>query len=311
MQILFKKNILYYMMAVWKNNSFNSYTSLEWMCIKLSFILFWFGTFYFSILKSNQIPLPIGFCKLFDFQFILSYWNKKFFILSSLVFCAFYIYEYKMSLTCLILFIISTITFSIEESNGIYNRNTLLTIILFVQFISYFKTDSFTKKNDALQYSIQVIVGSYTLSAISKLLNSGIFWVIDGKRITLQILKSHYQEFSDYGNKTCLIKGNIMVHFIENHQLLLYIVLFISLMLELFSMIALRNKQFSFFYGILLFLMHLGIFYIMDISILPIIVPMVIFMINPLFVLGRLFISMINCYNNNFNLILQKVNSNL
>ncbi len=277
------------MKAMLNNKYFGTSLYIEWLFIKISFILFWFITFYFSILNSHQIPLPVGICTLVNLNWILYPIIKNIVIFFTLIFCIFYLLEYKMRWICFLLFIISLISFSIEESNGIYNRNTLLTVILFVQFISYLKDHNNQFNNSALQYSIQVIAGAYTLSAMSKLVESGLFWIVDGKRITLQILKSHFQEYSDFGNNSFLLHGDILVKFIENHTFLLYIVLSVSLLLELFALATLKNKKIKLIYGILLLVMHLGIYIIMDILILPIIAPMIIFMINPLFYAFKLF----------------------
>jgi hypothetical protein len=271
------------MMAMLNKKYFGTSVDIEWLYIKISFILFWFITFYFSIINSHQIPLPVGICTLVNLNWILYPIIKIIVIIFTLIFCILYLFEYKMRWICFFLFIISLISFSIEESNGLYNRNTLLSLILFVQFISYLKEQSNLHNSSALQYSIQVIAGAYTLSAISKLCDAGLFWVVDGKRITLQILKSHFQEYSDYVNNSFLLKGDILVKFIENHTFLLYIVLSVSLILELFALVTLTNKKITLIYGILLLFMHLGIYIIMDILILPIILPMIIFMINPLF----------------------------
>jgi len=269
---------------------------IEWLSIKMSFILFWFITFYFSIISSHKIPLPVGICALVNIKWILYPITKIVFIFFTLILGILYIFEFKMRWICFFLFIISLITFSIEESNGIYNRNTLLTVIFFVQFFSYQRKNNAYHINNALQYSVQVIVGAYTLSAISKLFNSGLFWVLDGKRITLQILKSHFLVYSDYGNSSFLIIGGKLVEFIESHTFLVYFALSSSLILELFALVSLKNNKNTLLYGILLLLMHLGIYLTMNIFITAIIAPMIIFMINPLFNLFKLLIAIKNIH---------------
>ncbi len=273
------------MIANENSNSTYFFEKNKWKFGRLSFIIYWLIVFLTSIIKSNQIPFPVGICSLINFEWLLLPTIKSFFIILSLLLCLLYLLEYKMAWVCFLLFMISTISFTIEESNGLYYRNTLLSVIFFVQFISY--STSSKEKNkwiNSMQYSIQVILGAYTLSAISKLKTAGFYWVINGKRITLQILKSHFQEFSDFGNQFYLVKGNLLVNYIEHHPMIIYSILTISLLLELFSLVALFNSKMTFYYGILLLFMHVGIYLIMDIAILPIIVPMVIFMINPLFI---------------------------
>ena len=56
-----------------------------------------------------------------------------------------------------------------------------------------------------------------------------------------------------------------------------------SLTLELFALTAAVNKSYARFYGIALLLMHIGIYYFMDILIVSFAVPMVFVMINPFY----------------------------
>jgi hypothetical protein len=59
----------------------------------------------------------------------------------------------------------------------------------------------------------------------------------------------------------------------------------ISLILELFAWISLGSKKRAIIYGILLLSMHIGIKLTMDISLVTISGPMLIFMVNPLFII--------------------------
>lgn len=272
------------MKEIWNKIYTNNYTDLEWSFIKVILVITWIILDLLIINSFRTIPMPHGICKLFPCELFLNGYMKYALILVIILISVFYILEIKQTFTCLFLFIISTLLFTIEESNGILNRNSIFTFVFFAQFLAYLlhsydsKTD--LKKN-RIQFSVQVVAAGYTLSALSKLFNSGIFWIQDGKRITLQILKSYYSLYFDYGETKILDKGISMANFIENHTLLVYFLLGASLILELFALISIRSKKYALIYGLLLTFMHIGIYIVMDIAIVSIIFPMIIFMINP------------------------------
>ncbi len=262
----------------------NKYTNLEWSFIKIIYIALWIKLSLIVLNSFQTIPMPQGICKLIPCEFFLHGYPKYALILVMITASLFYLLEIKQMFTCLVIFIISTLLFSIEESNGILNRNSLFTFVFFAQFLAYllyhYDSKSDIKKN-RIQFSVQVIAAGYTLSALSKLFHSGIFWIEDGKRITLQILKSFYTMYVTDGDTKWVSKGENMVAFIENHPLIVSFLLGFSLFLELFALLSIKSKKHALMYGLLLTFMHLGIYIVMDIAIVSIVYPMLLFMINP------------------------------
>lgn len=266
----------------------NKYTNLEWSFIKIIFIALWIKLASIVFNSFQSIPMPQGICKLIPCELFLDGYPKYALILVIIVASLFYILEIKQMYTCLVIFIISILLFTIEESNGILNRSSLFTFVFFAQFLAYllyhYDNKSDIKKN-RIQFSVQVIAAGYTLSALSKLFHSGIFWIHDGKRITLQILKSFYTMYVTDGDTKWVIKGENMVTFIENHPLIVSFLLSTSLFLELFALFSIKSKKHALIYGLLLTFMHLGIYIVMDIAIVSILVPMLLFMVNPLYII--------------------------
>lgn len=264
----------------------NKYNNIEWFFAKLSILFIWL-TSVFSIARGYyQIPIPSSICKYISCDiFLIDSFGKVSLYLISIT-ALLYLFEIKVLYTSFIIFLFSLIFFTIEESNGILERRGLLTFVFFAQFLAYFihriKKESNLNKN-RMQFSVQVIVAGYTLAALSKLVNSGLSWVVDGKRITLQILKSHYYEYFSQGDLNYLTKGYELVSQLQNLSWLIIVVLTFSLILELFSSVALISKRATLAYGILLLLMHIGIYWVMEIAITAILFPMLIFMINPLY----------------------------
>ncbi len=270
------------MKVIWNNN----YSTIEWNFMKISFVIFWLNAIVTILSKNNFIAMPIGLLSFLQPNSIIDISFKLMCLITIMVAIYFYIMEKQMIWTTLFLFLISVLVFTIEESNGIFRRNELFSFIFFSQFLSYvFKAkniDSNIQKN-RVQFSVQVIAIGYTLSAISKLNVSGLNWVFDGKKMPLQIMKSYFYSYVNDGNNFFIQKGNEMIKTFNNNLYLVYFLLGFSLLLEFFAVISILNKKISFIYGLLLLVMHIGIFWVLDVAIKGIYIPMLIFMVNPLF----------------------------
>ncbi len=265
----------------------NKYSDTEWNLAKYSLMFFWLFKVIPILVKYNAAPFPQGIFNWYTFDFIGNPSYRYAIIIVCLVLAAMYLSEKKMQLACIGLFIISLFIFSLEESNGILNRYSLLSFIFGAQAFSYFISTHFTKLDYTqlrFNFSIQAIAAAYMLSAMSKLLTSGLNWITDSKYFVLQILKSHYYKYITTIDPQHLEAGNTYIRFIENYPNSIAILLTTSLILELFAWVSCLNKKYALVYGCLLFLMHVGIKYIMDISLVGISRPMIIFMINPLFI---------------------------
>lgn len=267
----------------------DKHARLEWLCIKILLIGYWLKTVLVQINTFKEIQIPIGICKIIPCDFFTNSWVSLFCVILILTFSIFYIFEKRMLLTTLIIFSMSLLFFTIEESNGIFERRGLYTFLFFAQFIAYLftslKLPVFNLEKYRIQFSVQVIAIGYTLSGLSKLYNSDIFWITDGTRMPLQILKSFYSNYTDNGETVFLNQGNEIAQFMDSHPYLIYFVLTTSLIFELgaFSVIFFSRK-YILVYGILLYCMHLGIYAVMKIEILSIMLPMIILFINPLFI---------------------------
>ena len=276
------------MKAIWNNN----YTMIEWKLMKLSLVTFWLKAILLILIEFSYLPMPIGVLEFLPVNTNISLAFKSICLIATIIALYFYISEKQMIWATLFLFIISVLVFTIEVSNGIFRRNDLFSFIFFAQFLAYlFKLkniDSNIKKN-RVQFSVQVIAVGYTLSAISKLCTSGLNWVLDGRKMPLQIMKSFFYSYVNEGNIYFIQKGNEMANNLNNNLYLIYFLLGFSLFLELFALVSIFNKKNTLIYGLLLMLMHLGIYITLDIVIKGVYIPMLIFMINPLFLFWMIF----------------------
>lgn len=264
----------------------NSYSKIEWTMMKSSFSLIWLLSFLLVFSRYNYAPTPESIFKLLPGSFYLSY-NAKIFLLSTnLLLIYFYIIEKHIWWSLLGLSLISLFTFSLEDSNSDFNRNTMITGIFFAQFFAYSIKNiylDFDTEKYRIQFSVQLISISYTISAISKLNTSGLNWITDGLLMPLQIMKTNYFGFVNDGNIAHITNARLIINLLDKYSFGVMFILAFTLIIELFAVVSIINKKYAFVYGILLVFMHIGIYLVLDVAIGGTYIPMLIFMVNPMF----------------------------
>ena len=265
----------------------NYYSRIEWTIMKSSFSLIWLLSFLLVFSRYNYAPTPESIFKLIPGSFYFSF-NAKIFLLSTnLLLIYFYITEKHIWWSLLGLSLISLFAFSLEDSNSDFNRNTMITGIFFAQFFAYSIKKiylDFDIEKYRIQFSIQLISISYTISAISKLNTSGLNWITDGLLMPLQIMKTNYFGFVNDGNIAHITNARHIINLLDKYSFGVMFILAFTLIIELFAVVSIINKKSAFVYGVLLIFMHIGIYLILDVAIAGTYIPMLIFMVNPVFI---------------------------
>ena len=236
------------------------------------------------ILYSRDFTQPYhpNLCSIIDCSF-LAINSIKLAITVLLILCfILYIFEIKMLITIFTLSIISILIFSYEEAIGFKGENGLVSLSFFTQFFAYLFFHLKLNKNlffNRVQFPMQVVAAGYVLSGISKLYNSGIDWFTsDAQNFSVILLRQMHSNYATTGNIENYYKGWQMADWVINNIFFIKILLALSLMLELFTFIVLKNKKIAFYYALMLICMHIGIYITMNIILPTIIAPMVIFL---------------------------------
>ena len=259
----------------------NEYSDQEWTCMKLSIVAFWLGAIGTISVNHSGIPYPTGIFSLVNASVLASKYTARVFLLIGFILGGLYVTERFMKAATLLMFLLSLFAFTLEESSGFLNRHYLYTAIFFVQFLAYL-SNSKRLKEERVQFAIQIIAAGYVLAGISKLRQSGLEWVTDAPLVSIQIIKGYCFNYFNTGNVKEFELGTQHANFILRHKYAVESIFAASLFLELFAWIAIINRRAAFVYGLLLFAMHIGIKYLMNILIGSIAYPMVVFTINPL-----------------------------
>ncbi len=145
--------------------------------------------------------------------------------------------------------------------------------------------NDFTAQQLAADWARQVIMSTYVVSAISKLLQSKGLWVEDAPYMGLQIMKAlGMAKYGDYGPGREL---EWLAQFMLEHPLLSQIAIGAALPLELFAFVGLLNRRMALFFGIGLFLFHSTITEVLHLGFVFHKILLVVLFINPVWWLAR------------------------
>ncbi len=259
---------------------------MEWLYLKLSWVLVSLPVTCIMVYEGSGCPFPTGICRLYSFAPIFSIYGKPLLVGTLVVLCLLYLFEKKMLLTTFLLSLLSCIIISHHESNGIFFRATILSLIWIGQFLAYIRYHfdrTFDLLHYRIQYSVQMIAAVYTLAGIAKIRASGLGWINAGDMFPLQVMKNYAFLYFDSGSQTVWAEGKTIAYFLMKHHGFIRLFLAVSLGLELFCLAAAIGRKWLISFGVGLLLMHIGIAAIMGIGISVIGKPMVVFFLNPLY----------------------------
>ncbi len=270
-------------------NNFNSVQDWKWFCIKLLTGIFWFRSLYKMTVCCPDSPLPVGICRLYSFDILFTPAGSVALLSALAVVTCLYLAEKWMLFTTFAYFAFCLIIISHHESNGLYERNTLLSTIIGAQFIAYL-AHTFNKDFDLkfyrVQFSIQVIAAGYMLSALNKLHVSGWAWVNTGPYFALQVLKNYSFNYFNTGDYSNITEGTRIANWLLSHRQWLSVLFTATLFLEGCSLLAAFSERIRPVYGICLLAMHIGIYITTGIIIGGVLYPMFFYFLNPLYYLS-------------------------
>jgi hypothetical protein len=263
---------------------FHEYNDTEWTLIKVTLSLLWLDIIAHLSLNPDVVLYPSGLCSYLNCNFFLVPHLPVITISVAVILSILYIAERWMRAVTLLMFLLSLLLFTLEESNGILMRCGLYTMVFLAQFIAYYRRTP-DLKMERIQFPLQVVAAGYFLAGISKLRESGWAWISDSPQASIQIIKNYCGYYFDSGESAQLQRGVELSSFVLKHAVVVKTLFFFSLIFELSAWVSLRNKKTAFVFGLLLLSMHLGIYYFMHILVVAVFYPMLVFMLNPLYIL--------------------------
>jgi hypothetical protein len=177
-----------------------------------------------------------------------------------------YVLNIAVGFTLVVPLALSVAMGALENSQGAINHTTqIITLALFAQWLAAvwvairrrwgpLPPGGFTDDQLAADWTRQVIMSTYVVSALSKLVESHGLWFRDSPYIGLQIIKS--MGMAKYGDTGPGQDVQWLAQFSIDHPLLVGSVIACALPLELFAFFALLNRRMALFFGSALLLFH-------------------------------------------------------
>lgn len=260
------------------------YTKPTWIITKILWVIYFYDNMHQSLYLVDRINTPLSLCKIIPCSFFISNEMKLFISASLLILCILYILEIRMIIVLFLISLLSILIGSISDSSGVLFRLSGYSLIFIVQLVAYIahykNPNKYNINKLRIHFSLQIIACLYTLAFTSKLAYSGIFWFMQTNGFSAHILKSWLYAYVTSGNEQILNKGYLFYNFIQSYPLITAFALALAMILEGFAFLTIFNSKTAFFWGIGLLGMHIGIYLTMDIKILSVSIPMVLFMLN-------------------------------
>jgi hypothetical protein len=112
-------------------------------------------------------------------------------------------------------------------------------------------------------YSQLTIAGAYIVAAVTKLLRSGLGWIVDSPLISVQVVKTHSQNFYNWLQPEYADRGMAFANWIADHPLLARVMLTSGLLLELLAFLCLLGRGWAFIIGASMVGLHVSISLVM------------------------------------------------
>ncbi len=274
------------------NNDPSASSYRYWFWMKVTLVLPVVFYFLYCLNRYHAQPFAMGLCRYVDCSQIAFFPLNALVGLVLFILAICYLLEKQMLLSTFGLFLISMLVLSLDESNGNPAENGIITMLFFAQFAAYLIHALVSDSNlsgHRVNFSLQIVAAVYVLSGLSKVIHSGLYWfTYDAPRFTLEIMRVYYSQYASAGAEHFISKGYAFANFLLAHPLLLQTLLLGALLLELGSFLILINRRVAFVYGMLLLLLHAGIYWAMHITFPTIMFPMLAVAVNPAYHTERL-----------------------
>ncbi|MBS1625098.1 MAG: hypothetical protein JST83_13815 [Bacteroidetes bacterium] len=277
----------HYINTVWSKIWSRQYGDTEWLCLKVSFAIWYYLQATAMLFQYASAPYPSGILSFSGTYYLMLVPVKIAIAIILFALMALYVLEIRIALVTLVIFVLSIFIFAIGESNGVMGRDGLMSLTWVGQSLAYMLYNAGSApdlRRNRFQFPLQAIAAVYTLAAISKLVASPLHWVSDSPYLTLQIIKSFDYAYYTSGDPSLHAAGIARAQFILQHPQLTKLLLAGSLLLELCAFVLLTGRRPALIYALLLLSMHLGITYFMNIFFPHISIPTLLFAVNPLYI---------------------------
>jgi len=268
---------------------------LEWLIIRIAFA----SLVFYDLIDTNPYGYtaqksPVGIAKFIDLTWLHLDWARPAILVLAGIACLAYIAGRGLAITLPALLVLSTLVRTYHNSQGFQDHShqlialTLLaqSIVVWVFLVRRWKklptpslTDRINEHSWLLYYSQGIIASTYVVAAMSKLMRSTGMWVINSPYIAFDIVKAQRQNYYKYLDDSLAGDPEKAVWVLEN-QNIARLMFGGAFFLELFALIALKNRMWALLTGLSLIILHRSIKWMMGLNFATAELLLLVFFIN-------------------------------
>lgn len=258
---------------------------MQWTVLVLAFVIYVDAlvqpdrpTLYSNINACSWLP-----CYLFK-----AVWLKCIFVFLFVLGSILYLRNRWALYGALLLSLCSFLVFSHYESYGIRGEYGLFVLLFLVQAIALYRKKEEHSYREHFQFSLQVIAAAYILAGISKIAESGVDWFNEEAiNFVLQSFITSYEQYVSFGNINEFTRAHLVYNWMVENIFVVKLLLFLTIVVEVFSVVLITGKKRAMWYGLLLIGFHVGIFVTFRLVLFTIVVAMIALVYNPVFWIAK------------------------
>ena len=216
-------------------------------------------------------PAPVGIAYVLPLQFLSLPGVREAIVGLVGISLILYVWGRVLRWALLTLTVCSILTNTMLNSQGfILHAYQIVTLTLLAQTVLAFVHASkkrvhwsdAVKRSQFLFYSQGIILGTYVVAALSKIVNSRGMWVWNSKYLSAELIKSHRQVY--YQKLDPALAEEIgAALWLQAHPFLSQVIFGSGFFLEIFAFVAMLGRKWALVFGLSLIGMHRGIYHLM------------------------------------------------
>jgi len=245
-------------------------TRWEWLVMRLllSFLLI-YNLVDDAPYRFTEQSNPRGIALLFDLTWLNESWGKTTIMSLAIIASVFYVIGRPFTVSVVVLTLLHTIVRTYHNSQGFYSHSSnIITLVLLAQavvaLVFRFRAwrgkpiqlpNGLVEQSYYLYYSQGIVAAVYVMAAISKIMRSSGMWVINSPYLALDLVKSHRKEYFRYLDPD-YAGDPVLAFWVLEHPNISRLLFGSGFFLELFALLALKNRTWAILIGVALITFH-------------------------------------------------------
>jgi hypothetical protein len=264
----------------WLGDGFRPHpvAQFEWLWMRILFapIVLWAIWDYHPYVFTEQSH-PEGIARIFPLTWISQEWVRPLFFAVAVPAIVLYLLGIGLPIALGVLCLVNILPRTLANSQGHVNHShQIVSVVLLTQFVVavwwWWRQHRSTKSSSSnvsfeswqLYYTQGIITGTYVVAGLSKLLNSKGMWFWNAPYISFDLVKSQRQEYYKLLEDASKLTTAPAAEWVMENPMFARVGFAGAFFLELFAIVAMKNRRWAFWTGLALIALHRGILAVMN-----------------------------------------------